>query len=171
MYILPVVLMALLLLFLSLSLFLVICQHETDRHETFLASPGTVGGPKVPASHKLRENRSEIPLQGLPATSGEYLLRSSSIRNEHSFSQGLFSGKDMIMNIHIDAKKQGEMAARTGRSVADRERLVNCGFTSEEIVSLLWLQNWYQSGGSDRVVLVRHWEFLRLLVLSGKLDV
>jgi hypothetical protein len=76
------------------------------------------------------------------------------------------------MNTHVDAKQPGEMAARTERNTtADRERLVNCGFTVEEIVSLLWLQNWYQSGGSDRVVLVRHWEFLRLLVLNGKLDV
>ncbi len=75
------------------------------------------------------------------------------------------------MNTHSHAKKQGEMAARTERNATDRERLVNCGFTCEEIVSLLWLQNWYQSGGSDRVVLVRHWEVLRLLVLNGKLEV
>jgi len=27
-------------------------------------------------------------------------------------------------------------------------------------VDLLWLRRWYQSDGSDRIPLVRHWEFL-----------
>jgi hypothetical protein len=77
----------------------------------------------------------------------------------------------MMMNIHIEAKKQSEMAANREATAADLERLAGCGFTSEEIVALLWLQQWYQTGGSDRVELVRHWEFLKLLVLTGKLDV
>ena len=75
------------------------------------------------------------------------------------------------MHIHIDAKEQSEMAAHRERTAADVERLAAGGFTSEEIVALLWLQQWYQAGGSDRVELVRHWEFLRHLVLTGKLDV
>ena len=53
----------------------------------------------------------------------------------------------------------------------DLERLAECGFTAEESAALLWLRQWYQTGGSDRVVLVRHWEFLRRLVFSGRLDV
>ena len=76
-----------------------------------------------------------------------------------------------MMNTHIDTKKQGETATHTETIATDMERLTGYGFTSEEIVSLLWLQKWYQTGGSDRVELVRHWEFLHLLVLSGKLDV
>ena len=77
----------------------------------------------------------------------------------------------MMMNTHIDAKEQSEMAAHRETTSADVERLAAGGFTSEEIVALLWLQQWYQAGGSDRVLLVRHWEFLRHLVLTGKLDV
>ena len=77
----------------------------------------------------------------------------------------------MMMNTHIDVKEQSEMAAHRETTAADLERLAGCGFTSEEIVSLLWLQQWYQAGGSDRVELVRHWEFLKFLVLTGKLDV
>jgi len=88
-----------------------------------------------------------------------------------TFSHGLFNGKDRMMNTHIDAKEQGDRAAYPETSVTDLERLTGCGFTSEEIVSLLWLQKWYQTGGSDRVALVRHWEFLKLLVCTGKLDV
>ncbi|MFL5658004.1 MAG: hypothetical protein ACJ8CB_27960 [Ktedonobacteraceae bacterium] len=77
----------------------------------------------------------------------------------------------MMMNTHIDAKEQSEMAAHREMTAPDVERLAAGGFTSEEIVALLWLQQWYQAGGSDRVELVRHWEFLRHLVLTGKLDV
>ena len=55
--------------------------------------------------------------------------------------------------------------------MTDRERLAGCGFSSGEITSLLWLRLWYQSGGSDRVVLVRHWEFLKRLVMTGRLAV
>jgi hypothetical protein len=77
----------------------------------------------------------------------------------------------MMMNTHIDAKEQSEMAARRETTAADLERLAAGGFTSEEIVALLWLQQWYQAGGSDRVEVVRHWEFLKHLVLTGKLDV
>lgn len=75
------------------------------------------------------------------------------------------------MNTHIDEKEQSEMAAHREMTAADQVRLAGCGFTSEEIAALLWLQQWYQAGGSDRVELVRHWEFLKSLVLTGKLDV
>ncbi|MDQ2713977.1 MAG: hypothetical protein M3Z08_03640 [Chloroflexota bacterium] len=50
------------------------------------------------------------------------------------------------------------------------DMLVQSGFTSEEIMALLWLRQWYQSGGSDRVEVVRHLEFLKLLVLNGKIE-
>ena len=42
-------------------------------------------------------------------------------------------------------------------------------FTPEEIACLLRLRDWYQRGGSDRVALVRHLEFLKFLVKTGKL--
>ncbi len=52
----------------------------------------------------------------------------------------------------------------------ERETLAQCGFTEEEIVALLWLRQWYQTGGSDRAALLHHWEFLKHLIESGKLD-
>lgn len=52
----------------------------------------------------------------------------------------------------------------------EQELLAGWGFTAEEIASLLWLQQWYQTGGSDRTLIVRHLEFLRLLVRSGELE-
>ena len=77
----------------------------------------------------------------------------------------------MLMNRPIDAPEQREMAAHKETTAADLERLAGCGFTAEESVALLWLQQWYQAGGSDRALLVRRWEFLKFLVLTGKLEV
>ena len=51
----------------------------------------------------------------------------------------------------------------------ETDMLARCGFSDEEIVSLLWLRQWYQTGGSDRAPIVRHLEFLKLLVQSGKM--
>ena len=52
----------------------------------------------------------------------------------------------------------------------EQELLAQLGFTAQEITALLWLRQWYQTGGSDRVLMVRHLEFLRLLVRSGELE-
>jgi hypothetical protein len=78
--------------------------------------------------------------------------------------------KDSKMNRQNSIDEQREMATGTDTAVAERKRLAQCGFTSEEIGSVLWLRQWYQSGGSDRVAMVRRWEFLKLLVMYGKLE-
>lgn len=54
-------------------------------------------------------------------------------------------------------------------TIRETEMLVQSGFTPEEIASILRLRDWYQRGGSDRAVLVRHLEFLKFLVKTGKL--
>ena len=54
---------------------------------------------------------------------------------------------------------------------AEKDLLALWGFSAEEIASLLWLRQWYQTGGSDRAVIIRYLEFLRLLVRSGELEV
>jgi hypothetical protein len=79
-------------------------------------------------------------------------------------------GKDRTMNTHMYTKQRFEGAVDTEMIVAEKDELVASGFTTEEIVSLLWLRQWYQTGGSDRVPIVRHLEFLKLLVLNGKLE-
>jgi hypothetical protein len=63
-----------------------------------------------------------------------------------------------------------EMVQNAETATGEMETLVQCGFTTDEIASLLWLRQWYQSGGSDRVEIIRHLEFLKLLVISGKLE-
>ena len=61
-----------------------------------------------------------------------------------------------------------EMTSST--SDTDTDMLVQHGFSQDEIISLLWLQQWYQHGGSDRIEVLRNFEFLRLLVVNGKVD-
>jgi len=67
---------------------------------------------------------------------------------------------------------QEQLASTPGAKAVptEQESLAQWGFTAEELASLLWLRQWYQTGGSDRALLVRHLEFLRLLVRSGELE-
>ena len=74
------------------------------------------------------------------------------------------------MNTHMYTKQRLEGAVNTEMIAPEKEELVASGFTTEEIVSLLWLRQWYQTEGSDRVPIVRDLEFLKLLVLNGKLE-
>ncbi len=54
-------------------------------------------------------------------------------------------------------------------AIVETEALAQKGFTQDEIASLLRLREWYQHGGSDRIDIVRHLEFLKFLVRNGKL--
>ena len=63
-----------------------------------------------------------------------------------------------------------ELIQNAEAATDEMETLVQCGFTTDEIASLLWLRQWYQSGGSDRVEIVRRLEFMKLLVISGKME-
>jgi len=73
------------------------------------------------------------------------------------------------MNPQIRTSEQ--LATSVETDLPERERLAECGFTTEEIIALLWLRHWYQSGGSDRMQFVRHWEFLKWLVVTGRIEV
>ncbi len=75
------------------------------------------------------------------------------------------------MNTDIQAEEQPEVETQVQGTVMETDLLAQCGFSAEEIVALLWLRQRYQTGGSDRVQIVRHLEFLKLLVLNGKIEV
>jgi hypothetical protein len=57
-----------------------------------------------------------------------------------------------------------------GTTTTETDTLARHGFTQDEIISLLWLQQWYQHGGSDRVEVVRRLEFVRQLVADGAIE-
>ena len=78
--------------------------------------------------------------------------------------------KDRSMNAQIRASERMTRATYLERDAPEMIGLAQCDFTAEEIAALLWLRQWYQTGGSDRMELVRHWEFLKWLVMSGKLE-
>ena len=74
------------------------------------------------------------------------------------------------MNKHIHIEEQREVAVLSDATLDEKDMLAQWGFSSDEIVALLWLRQWYQNGGSDRASIVRYLEFLRLLVRSGELE-
>jgi hypothetical protein len=74
------------------------------------------------------------------------------------------------MNTHIDVEEHLEMDSLVQTIETDTDILAQRGFSTEEIAALLWLRQRYQTGGSDRAQIVRHLEFLKLLVLHGKLE-
>jgi len=74
------------------------------------------------------------------------------------------------MNPQINSEEHLITVTSTESETTEIDTLAQSGFTSDEIMSLLWLRQWYQNGGSDRSEIIRHLEFLKLLVLSGKLE-
>lgn len=74
------------------------------------------------------------------------------------------------MNPQMYTQEPLSMATSSTTAAAEAGLLAQWGFTTEEIASLLWLRQWYQSGGSDRAIIVRYLEFLKLLVRSGELE-
>ena len=80
------------------------------------------------------------------------------------------STRDLKGSSDADRIDQREPAGQPEDTLTEEDILALWGFTREEIASLLWLRHWYQCGGSDRAVIVRYLEFLRLLVKSGDLE-
>ena len=74
------------------------------------------------------------------------------------------------MNPQVQSEKELDTLNNAEIATTEIDILTQSGFTSEEIVSLLWLRQWYQNGGSDRIEVVRHLEFLKLMVMSGKIE-
>ena len=74
------------------------------------------------------------------------------------------------MNPYSTLKKDPESTTIEEVVVSDFETLTACDFSAEQIVSLIELRQRYQSGGSDRASVIRHWEYLRLLVASGRME-
>ena len=74
------------------------------------------------------------------------------------------------MNSHMTVTEIRENTTVVETTTSDIEALTQYGYSADEIISLLWLRQHYQSGGSDRASVVRYLEFLRHLVMSGKLE-
>lgn len=78
--------------------------------------------------------------------------------------------KAINMNPQIQSEKHLEAEIAIEITLNEKGILTQAGFTSEEILSLLWLRQWYQTGGSDRIPVVRHLEFIKHMVANGKIE-
>ena len=74
------------------------------------------------------------------------------------------------MNPQMHTEVQPELSTYSNIALNETDLLAEWGFDRYEIASLLWLRQWYQTGGSDRASIVRHLEFLKMLVQSGELE-
>jgi hypothetical protein len=106
-----------------------------------------------------------------PGTSGQHLEQPDQQAVCNCTRDRMPYRKDTMINPQIRAEEQLTIKTHLETVDLERESLVQCGFTAEESVALLWLRQWYQMGGSDRIQILRHWEFLKLLVRSGRLEV
>lgn len=70
--------------------------------------------------------------------------------------------------IHANMAYAQVDAVETG--IGEVEALAILGFTEEEVTSLLWLRQWYQCGGSDRMEIVRRLEDVQQQRLAGQLE-
>ena len=74
------------------------------------------------------------------------------------------------MNPQIQSENELAKTNNADMTITETAALSEIGFTSDEVVSLLFLRQWYQTGGSDRVEVVRRLEFLKLMVMNGKIE-
>jgi hypothetical protein len=74
------------------------------------------------------------------------------------------------MNPQIQSEKELDIVNTADIVITETDTLLQSGFTPDEVVSLLWLRNWYQTGGSDRIEVIRYLEFYRLLFVSGRME-
>ena len=75
------------------------------------------------------------------------------------------------MNAYSTLKEDLAVTTIEEMVVSDFDTLTASNFSAEQIVSLIELRYHYQNGGSDRAAILRHWEFLKLLVASGKMQI
>jgi len=75
-----------------------------------------------------------------------------------------------MTNPQIQSEQAFAMIHTVETGETELQTLALDGFSEDEITSLLWLRQWYQHGGSDRVEIVRRLEFLKQLVLQGRLQ-
>lgn len=78
--------------------------------------------------------------------------------------------KGIVMNFHLDIQQQYITTTCLEVMPTEQELFSQWGFNAEEIAALLWLSQWYLTGGNDRAAMLRSLEFLRLLVRSGELE-
>ena len=116
----------------------------------------------------IHTSKGLVEIDRLPDPQNEMLTYPCCIDSE---GQAKWKRKDRPMNPYMQTQAPAaERSTNSDITVKDTDLLAGWGFDQHEIASLLWLRQWYQNGGSDRSTMVRHLEFLRLLVRHGELE-
>jgi hypothetical protein len=108
-----------------------------------------------------------VEIDRLPDTQDEALTYTCCSESE---GQAKRQRKDKPMNPQMQTQAQAERSTYSDITLSETNLLGFVGLRPARVASLLWLRQWYQTGGSDRATLVRHLEFLRRLVNSGELE-
>ena len=78
---------------------------------------------------------------------------------------------EALTNLYIvEESKTGTIESTRTEETEETDKLAIIGFTSDEIISLFWLRQWYQNGGSDRIEVVRNLEYLKSRLLTGSIS-
>jgi hypothetical protein len=99
--------------------------------------------------------------------------RKKTYTEQHKSVQKQLSVEEHVpaQEAHVEQERSlQEEHILTQWDLTEKKFLTQRGFTPEEVLALFWLRQWYQSGGSDRVIIVRRLEFLRRLVMNGTLE-
>ncbi len=75
-----------------------------------------------------------------------------------------------MTNPQIQSEQTFAMIHTIETGETELETLACQGFSEDEVMSLLWLRQWYQHGGSDRVEVVRRLEFLKHQIELGQIE-
>ncbi len=75
-----------------------------------------------------------------------------------------------MTNPQIHSEEALPLVNAVATGITEGETLAYLGFTEDEITSLLWLRQWYQHGGSDRIEIVRGLEIVQQQVLEGQIE-
>src|SRR5215469_279500 len=121
----------------------------------------------LPLAELIHRSKGLVEIDPLPDTRDEASTYTCCSDSERQATQ---KGKDRPMNPHMQTQAQAECSTSSDTTVNGTDLLAGWGFDPQEIASLLWLRQWYQNGGSDRAAMVRHLEFLRLLVRRGEME-
>jgi len=121
----------------------------------------------LPLGEMIRRSKDLVQIDRLPDAQDEALTYTCCIDSE---GQAQRKRKDRPMNPQMQTQVHPELSTSSALALSETDLLAGWGFDPHEIASLLWLRQWYQTGGSDRATMVRHLEFLRLLVHSGDLE-
>jgi hypothetical protein len=99
-----------------------------------------------------------------------YLLTGLSKVNRASAWQLVIGRLQALFSTPGAKKQQRSISISLEAAASEEELLTKNGFSADQIAILYRLRRWHQMCNREHVAMLRHWEFLKRLVNSGKLE-